>query len=68
MRKDTIVNVRVNKEQLDRLKKSLGVDESKTVRACMNCTDFVIQNLFGGEIQHIFRRARKDETKDKYQF
>lgn len=67
MTKDKLISVRVNKDQLDKLCKSLGVDESKTMRACMNCTEFVIHTLFGGELQHIFTRDVTDETKNRYE-
>ena len=67
MSKDKLISVRVDSEQLKRLCKSLGVDESKTIRASMNCSDFVIHKLFGGELRDIFRRDEKDETKSKYQ-
>lgn len=66
MAKDKRIVVRVDSEQLKRLSKSLGVDDSKTIRACMNLTDNVIHNWFGGEIGYIFKRDKKDETKDRY--
>lgn len=66
MSKDKLISVRVDSEQLERLCKALGVDESKTLRSCMNCTDFVIHRLFGGELQHIFNRDKKDEKKSMY--
>jgi len=66
MSKDKLIAVRVDSKLLDSLKKTLGVDESKTIRACMNCTDFVIQRLFGGEVTYIFKRDKKDEKEDLY--
>lgn len=66
MTKDRIIKARVDGEQADRLKKVLGVDDSKMIRACMNCTEFVTQRLFGGEITNIFKRDKKDETKNLY--
>ena len=64
--KDRVITIRVNSEQLERLSHILGVDDSKTIRACLNVADFVLQRLFGGEITNIFRREKKDETKDLY--
>lgn len=64
--KDKLISVRVDSEQLKRLNKALGTDDSKTIRACMNCSEFVIQRLFGGEVTYIFRRNPKDEEKDLY--
>jgi|TARA_R100000750_G_C2251051_1_gene60083 hypothetical protein len=65
--KDKLIGVRVNTEQLERLKKTLGVDDSKTIRACMNCADNVIHNLFGGEVKNIFRRKKTNEELDLYE-
>lgn len=64
--KDKLISVRVNSKQLARLQKSLGVDESKTIRACMNCTENVIHNFFGGEVKLIFQRRKQDENKPQY--
>lgn len=64
--KDKLISIRLDSAQLERLKKSLGLDDSKTIRACMNCTEFVIHRIFGGELQNIFRRKKDDETKDLY--
>lgn len=58
---------RINPEQLARLQKSLGVDESKTIRACMNVADNVIHGLFGGEVKNIFRRRKQNEELDFYE-
>lgn len=66
MAKDKRIVVRVDSEQLEKLKKALGVDESKTVRACLNCAENVILRWFGGEISNIFKRDKKDEEKDLY--
>lgn len=64
----TLTNVshRIDTEQLKRIAKKLGVDESKAIRASLNLTDNVIHKLFGGEIGNIFRRAKKDEEQDFY--
>ena len=63
-----LISVRIDRKQLNKLKQSLGLDDSKTIRACLNCTEFVIHHWFKGELQNIFRRNRKDETKDCYDF
>jgi len=62
-----LISVRVDPELLNKLKKDLGVDESKTLRACMNCANNVIHNTFGGEIGNIFRRKKKNEELDYYE-
>jgi len=67
MTKDYTVKARIDKKQLERLQKILGLDESKTIRACMNCTEFVTHRLFGGELKYIFKRNKKDEDKELYQ-
>ena len=67
MKRDRLLTVRVNGDQLKRLSKALGIDESKTIRACMNCTENVIQNFFGGEVTLIFKRKRTDEELDRYE-
>jgi len=67
MPKDKLLTVRVDSEQLERLKRALGVDESKTIRACLNCTENVIQNFFGGEVVDIFRRDPKDENRELFE-
>jgi hypothetical protein len=64
--KDRIMTIRVNSEQLERLRKALGTDDSKTIRACMNLTENVILRWFGGEITYIFKRDPKDERHDLY--
>lgn len=64
--KDKTVQARINTAQLERLQKALGLDESKTIRACMNCTENVLQNFFGGEISEIFKRKSTDEKVPKY--
>ena len=56
----TKITAWVYKSQLEKLRKSLGVDDSKVVRACMNCADNVIHRLFGGEVQNIFKRRKPD--------
>lgn len=66
MSKDITVSVRLNKIQLEKLQHSLGLDQSKTIRACMNCTENVLHNFFGGEVSEIFKRRRSDETKPRY--
>ena len=65
--KDKLISIRVNAAQLRKLSKTLGVDDSKTIRACMNCADNVIHNLFGGEVRNIFRRKKENEELDLYE-
>ena len=61
------LTVWINKEQLQRLSKTLGIDDSKTIRACMNCAENVIHNTFGGEVKNIFRRKKTNEELDLYE-
>ena len=61
-----LVSVRIYKGQLERLKATLGIDDSKTIRASMNVAENVILNLFGGEVSNIFRRKKDDEELDLY--
>lgn len=56
-----LITIRVNMKTLKELEKALGVDTSKCIRACMNVTKNVILNLFGGEIQNIFKRKKDNE-------
>jgi len=64
--KDKIVTIRVESKQLQRLNKSLGLDDSKAIRACMNCTENVLHNFFGGEVGNIFKRQKKNEEENLY--
>lgn len=66
MAKDKRLVIRVDSKQLARLSNALGVDDSKTVRACMNLAENVILKWFGGEITYIFKRDKKDEERDLY--
>ncbi len=63
----TKINVRLDLDRLNDLAKRLGVDRSKAIRACMNCTYNVLHNTFGGEVGNIFRRKRKNEELDLYE-
>lgn len=65
--KKTKISVWVNEEQLKKLSKTLGVDPAKTIRACMNCADNVIHNMFGGEVKNIFRRRKNNEELDLFE-
>jgi|TARA_Y100000034_G_C6687623_1_gene302610 hypothetical protein len=58
---------RINQQQLDKLRNALGVDESKAVRAAINCANNVIHNIFGGEITLIFKRRKDNEELDLYE-
>lgn len=60
------ISVRVDKATLQRIKKELGVDDSKAIRASMNCCVNVIHNLFGGEVSDIFKRKKGNEEVDLY--
>ncbi len=61
------ISVRVDKATLEALKKSLGVDDSKVVRASMNCCNNVIQGFFGGEVSNIFKRKKDNEELNLYE-
>ena len=61
-----LISVRVDKKKLERITKTLGVDDSKAIRACMNCTDNVIHSLFGGEVTNIFKRRKENEEISLY--
>ena len=63
---NTKITVRIDSELLEKLCKTLGVDQSKCIRACMNCANNVIHNQFGGEIGNIFRRKKTNEELDFY--
>ena len=67
MKKDKLMSVRVDEDQLERLSRSLGVDQSKVIRASMNLTENVLLNFFGGEVGNIFKRKKTNEEEDKYQ-
>lgn len=68
MVKDKVLNVRVDFKLLKELSQKLGVDDSKMIRACMNCTANILNNFFGGEVTHIFKRNEKDEEEEKYKW
>jgi len=61
-----LISLRVDEEQLQRLGKALGVDDSKAVRACMNLAENVIRDWFGGQIGNIFKRKKSNEELDLY--
>ena len=64
---DASQNVRHNKQQMLLLKKMLGLDDtSKVMRACMNFTYNVTHNMFGGNIQDVFKRNKKNEDQELY--
>ncbi len=63
----TKINVRLDLKRLDDIAKRLGVDRSKAIRACMNCTYNVLHNLFGGEVGNIFRRKKENEELNLYE-
>lgn len=61
-----LISVRVDSELLKELQSKLGVDESKAIRASMNCCKNVLQGFFGGEVGNIFRRKKENEELDFY--
>jgi len=65
--KDKKITVRVDSQQLEKLRKALGVDESKAIRAAINCSLNVIHNIFGGEIGNVFKRKKSNEEMDLYE-
>lgn len=65
--KDKIITVRVDSDQVERLSKSLGVDQSKVIRASLNLTENVLRNFFGGEVGNIFKRKKDNEELDLYE-
>jgi len=67
MKKDKLLTVRVDPDQLERLGKSLGVDQSKVIRASLNLTENVLRNFFGGEVGNIFKRKKTNEEENRYQ-
>lgn len=67
MKRDKLISIRVNAEQLENIAKKLGVDDSKAIRASMNCCENVLHNFFGGEVGNIFKRKKKDEELDLYE-
>jgi len=67
MKRDKLISIRVNGEQLERIAKKLGVDESKAIRASLNCCENVLQGFFGGEVSNIFKRKKTDEELDLYE-
>tara|TARA_Y100000310_G_scaffold105331_1_gene103771 strand:+ start:4378 stop:4590 length:213 start_codon:yes stop_codon:yes gene_type:complete len=66
-RKLTNKSFRIDQIQLTKLAKALGVDESKAVRAGINCANNVIHNTFGGEVGLIFKRKKSNEELNLYQ-
>lgn len=66
MAKDKQLTIRVDSKLLKELSQGLGVDDSKTIRACMNCTKNVLQGFFGGEVSNIFKRKKTDEEVELY--
>lgn len=60
------ITVWVNESELNKLMKTLGVDQSKAVRACMDVANNIIHVLFGGEITNIFKRRKDNEELELY--
>jgi len=56
------ISVRVDENELKKLNKLLGIsDNSKCIRACMNFTNNVALNLFGGNLGNMFKRRKDNE-------
>jgi len=59
--------VRYSKKQMALLKKMLGLDDdSKVFRACMNFTYNVTHTMFGGNLQDVFKRNKKNEDQELF--
>ena len=61
------LSVRVDKKTLQEISKALGVDDSKAIRAAMNCCRNVLLTTFGGEVGNIFKRKRDNEELNLYE-
>lgn len=69
--KDTQISIKVNGEQLARIKELFGLTgtfgaNSRAIQLSLNFTENVILNLFGGDLKAMFLRNPKDITKPKY--
>lgn len=61
------LSVRLFRTELDKAKKTLGLnDDAKAIRACINFTNNVAQNMFGGNIQNMFKRRKENEEVELY--
>ena len=60
-------SIRIDPKQLTRIAKKLGVDESKAVRAALNCVENVLLTFFGGEVSNIFKRKKSNEELDLFE-
>lgn len=61
------LSVRVRRSELDKAKNILGLsDDAKAIRACINFTNNVSHNMFGGNIQDMFKRRRGNEEVELY--
>ena len=70
MREDIIkARLDVNeRRQAKRLKQMLGITEDSTlIRACLNCTENVTRNLFGGNFGQLFVRKHKEEDEKSFE-
>ena len=60
-------SLRLDEEQLEKAGKLLGLsDDSKITRACMNFTVNVAHNMFGGNLQNMFKRKKGNEELPMY--
>ena len=61
------LSVRLYRTELEKAKKTLGLsDDAKVVRACINFTNNVAHNMFGGNIQNMFKRRKENEEAELY--
>ena len=62
------ISIRIEIEELNKLKKTLGLfEDGKCIRAAINFTNNVSHRLFGGNIQNMFKRKKKNEELNLYE-
>lgn len=60
-------SARLYRSDLDKAKQLLGLsDDAKAIRACINFTNNVAHNMFGGNIQNMFKRRKDNEEVELY--
>jgi len=69
--KDKQLSIKVNSEQLDRLKAIFGLigtfgSDTRTIQLSLNFTENVILRLFGSDLKALFTRNPKDIDRPKY--
>ena len=61
------ISIRVDEEELAKLRSLLGIpDSSKVIRAAMNFTVNVAHTLFGGNLKDMFKRKKTNEEVGLY--